>query len=213
MRRNLRLPGWLDIVLRGVKYLLLAFFVCSIAIMMSPTALQSFIQSDYHKLADVRLMYFFLHISPTALSIITILMAASIVLRNPFCRFLCPYGALLGLASLLSPLRVSRDSERCVSCGACNQVCPSTIDVMHKTSVATPECIGCWRCINHCRFNEALTMRAAGRIKVSGVVFAALVVLLFWGGSQLGKATGHWQSAITVEDYVRLLGTYVNERK
>lgn len=203
---NLRLPAWLDIAIRGLKYLLLFFFIYFIAIAMSPDALLKFISSDYHKIADIRLLYFFLNISPFALTIILLLTVLSLVVRNPFCRYICPYGALLGLAAMFSPLRVTRNIERCVSCGACSQVCPTYIDVMHKTSVVSPECIACWRCISHCRFNEALSMKALHRYNVPGVVFAILVVLLFWGGTYIGKFSGHWQSSISLNEYVRLLG-------
>ena len=206
LRRNPRLPAWLDVALRSLKYLLLVFFVYSIAVAMPPAALIRFILSDYHKIADMRLMNFFLHIAPLASGIILALVALSVVLRNPFCRYLCPYGALLGLVATLSPLRVTRNLERCVSCGVCNQVCPTHIDVMHKMSVASPECIACWRCISHCRFNEALSMRAVRHFAVPGFVFAALVVLLFWGGTMIGKLSGHWHSSISLEEYVRLLG-------
>ncbi|QEM67361.1 4Fe-4S binding protein [Geobacter sp. FeAm09] len=205
-KRNLRLPRWLDVTLRGLKYLLMAFFIYSIAIAMPAEALRDFILSDYHKVADVRLLDFFLHISSTALVIILVLVAASIILRNPFCRYLCPYGALLGLVALLSPVRVTRNSSRCVSCGVCNQVCPAAIDVMHKQSVNSPECIGCWRCVSHCRVESALSMRAAGRFAIPGIVFALLVVLLFWGGTLAGKLTGHWRTVLDSAEYGRLLG-------
>lgn len=109
IRRNPRLPRWLDVVFRLPKYLLMVFFIYSIAIVMSPEAMHSFIHSDYHKIADVRLLDFFVHISPMALGIILFLLAASVVLRNPFCRYLCPYGALLGLIAVFSPLRVTRN--------------------------------------------------------------------------------------------------------
>lgn len=206
IRRNPRLPRWLDVVCRLPKYLLLIFFIYSIAIAMSPEAMNSFIHSDYHKIADVRLMDFFVHISPTALGIILLLLTASIVLRNPFCRYLCPYGALLGLTAAFSPLRVTRDPDRCVSCGTCSQVCPTYIDVMHKKSVTSPECIGCWRCISHCRFNQALSMQAFGRISVPGFAFAVMVVLVFWGGTAVGKWNGSWYTSLSLKEYARLLG-------
>ncbi len=205
-KRNLRLPVWLDISLRFTKYLLMAFFVYSIAIAMSPDAMTAFISSDYHKTADIRMLDFFLQISPLALGVLLFLLAASIVLRNPFCRYLCPYGALLGLIAMLSPMRVTRNIDRCVECGVCSQVCPTYIDVMHKKSVASPECIGCWRCISNCRFNDALSMRAVVKFNVPGILFALLLLLLFLGGSEIGKWSGYWHTAISLEEYTRLLG-------
>jgi hypothetical protein len=44
------------------------------------------------------------------------------------------------------------------------------------------------------------------RVAVNGLLFALLVVLVFWGGSLIGKATGHWHTAITVDEYARLVG-------
>ncbi len=205
MHRNTLLPKWFDVPLRCLKYLLLGFFLYSVAIAMSPSALQAFIHSDYHKLADVRLLDFFRQISPTALGVILVVTALGFFLKNPFCRYLCPYGALLGLFSILSPVRVTRDLDRCISCGVCSQVCPSRIDVMHKQSVTSPECIGCWRCVSHCRFNQALSMRVAGRFVIPGFVFALLVVLIFWGGGAIGKWSGHWHTALGIGEYQRLL--------
>lgn len=205
-KRNPRLPVWLDAALRSAKYLLLSFFIYSIAVSMSPEAMNAFIASDYHKMADVRMLDFFMHISPFALGFILCLLIISIVLKNPFCRYLCPYGALLGLVAIPSPLSVTRNTERCVSCGACSQVCPSEIDVMHKKRVVTPECIGCWRCVSHCRFNQALSIRAFGRFDVPGLLFALLLVFLFWGGTAVGKLSGHWYTDLSLQEYARLLG-------
>jgi ribose/xylose/arabinose/galactoside ABC-type transport system permease subunit len=43
-----------------------------------------------------------------------------------------------------------------------------------------------------------------GRVAVPGLVFAVLVVFLFWGGTQAGKVTGQWQTVITLQEYIRL---------
>ncbi len=205
-RRSVRPPRWIDIPLRGAKYLLLLFFLWSILIAMAPDQVASFITSDYNKLADVRLMDFFLHLNGIPLITIIVLLIAALPVRNPFCRYLCPYGALVGLVSVLSPVKVTRERTICVSCGVCTQVCPSYIPVMQKDRVFSEECIGCWRCISHCRAEGALEMKLTGRrVVVSGLVFAALVVGLFWGGSLLGRATGHWHTGIQLPEYLRLL--------
>ena len=206
LHRSWRLPVWFDIALRSLKYILMAFFIYSVVFAMSAEALSDFILSDYHMIADVRLLNFFLNMSPLALGVLLTLAAFSFVSRNPFCRYICPYGALLGLLALLSPLRVNRSRDRCVSCGICNQVCPAYIDVMHKKDIVSPECIACWRCISHCRFNESLSMRVVRRFKISGFIFAVLVVMLFIGGVMIGKLSGHWHSSVSYKEYVRLLG-------
>ncbi|HIJ87276.1 MAG TPA: 4Fe-4S binding protein [Desulfuromonadales bacterium] len=205
LRRNWRIPAIVDVPLRMLKYVLMAFFIYGIAIAMNSNSLKQFIDSDYHKIADVRLMNFFLHMSPVAFAFILTITLCSFVLRNPFCRYLCPYGALLGLVAVLSPLRISRNSESCISCGACSQVCPAYIDVMHQTTVISPECIACWRCVSHCRFNNALSMNAFQRFAIPGFIFAILVVTFFYGGTVIGTLSGHWHSQISLEEYGRLL--------
>jgi polyferredoxin len=206
-RRNIHPPRLLDIILRSPKYLLLVFFIYSIFIAMPTDQVSAFIASDYNKIADVRLLDFFLHISGTPLIVIGLLLILSLPIKNPFCRFLCPYGALLGLVAICSPAKVTRDSTACVSCGVCSQFCPAKIPVMTKKRVHSPECIGCWRCISYCRAEGALSMKLTGRkVVLPGIVFALLVLLVFWGGTGIGKMTGNWHTAITPAEYGRLLG-------
>jgi polyferredoxin len=206
-RRNLRPPLWLDLPLRGIKYLLLAFFLYFILYAMPAGEVKAFVYSDYNMTADARLLDFFLHLSGLSLAVIGGLIILSLPLRNPFCRFLCPYGALLGVISVLSPVKVTRETKACVGCGVCTQVCPSYIPVMQKERVHSEECIGCWRCVSYCRAEGALRMKLVGRkVAVSGVVFTLLVIAAFWGGTAIGKATGHWQTAISIAEYSRLLG-------
>jgi polyferredoxin len=203
--RNFRVWLWLDWLIRPIKYLLLLFFVFSIVVMMSAESVSSFIASDYNKTADVKLLDFFLHISGTPLVVVATLLLLSFFFKNPFCRFLCPYGALLGLLSRFSPVKVQRSASACISCGGCNKACPSHIDVMHKERVCSEECVGCLRCVSSCPNPEALQLRAKGGKVVPGMIFAACVVLLFVGGSIVGRATGHWHSSIGKAEYQKLL--------
>jgi len=205
-KRNIRLPKWLDNILRSPKYLLLAFFIYFIFVKMPIEQVIGFIASDYNKIADARLLDFFLNLTGLPLIFILVLLLLSLPIRNPFCRFLCPYGALLGLFAIFSPAKVTRDNTTCVACGVCSQFCPVYIPVMEKERVHSPECIGCWRCISYCRAEGALAMKLPGRkLAIPGIVFALLVLLIFWGGTTVGKVTGHWKTAVTSEEYGRLL--------
>lgn len=207
LRRNFRPPRWLDVGLRGVKYGGLLFFLWSVFVAMAPGDVAAFLVSDYHKTVDVRLLSFFLHPSGTTLVVLGVLALLSLPVRNAFCRFLCPYGALLGLVSALSPVKVTRDGKRCVSCGVCTQVCPSYLPVMERERIHSPECVGCWRCVSHCRAEGALAMKLPDRkVAVPALLFALLVIVIIWGGPEVGRLTGHWHTGITRADYARLLG-------
>lgn len=204
LHRNWLPPALLDKVLRGSKYLLMTYFVAT-AVTWSLPLLQQFLGSSYHAVSDAKLLSLFRSPSLTTVTVIGLLVILSLPMRNPFCRYLCPYGALLGLVALLSPLAVQRDRKKCVSCGVCNQVCPSRLNIMHAERLNNAECIGCWRCISHCRVHTALSMRAFAKVTLPGIIFALLVVLLFWGGTMIGKLTDHWESTLTPPDYRSLL--------
>jgi len=203
--RNFQLWRWPDRMLRAVKYLLLLFFLVSIFLLMSGDAVLSFIESDYNKIADVQMLDFFLHLSGTPLVVVCLLVVFSFFVRNPFCRFLCPYGALLGLLSRLSPVKIQRAEHACISCGGCNRACPSHLDIMHLTRVRSEECIGCLRCVNQCPKEEALQLRLKSGKVVPGWAFAVAVVIVFIGGSVVGRATGHWHNTIERAEYRQLL--------
>jgi len=199
-------PRWLDLLLRGIKYLLLLFFLYIVVLGMPGDQVAAFIASDYNKVADVKMLDFFLNLSGTGLVVIVVLVVLSFFSKNPFCRFVCPYGALLGLVSLLSPVKVEREAASCISCGACTKACPSAIDVMHAGRVHSEECVGCLRCVSSCPRPEALQVRAcAGKRVLSGKVFAVLVVAVFVGGTLIGRATGHWHTSLGVDEYRRLM--------
>lgn len=71
----------------------------------------------------------------------------SIVLFRPFCRSLCPYGALLSVLSPFSLFRV-RAGEGCRSCGLCTRVCPA--GAMKGGEVDATECLLCGACAGRC---------------------------------------------------------------
>jgi len=218
-KKNITVWKWLDYPLRSLKYLLLLFFTYSIA-MMSVDDLNVFINSPYNKVADIKMYLFFAEISSFALWTIIILMLASVVIKNFWCRFLCPYGALLGLAGLVSPFRITRVKETCIDCELCTKVCPSNIKV-HQIGQAnsnntighvwSDECTSCMRCVEECPVKETLVLRSrlnetVGQatkksVSVSPFVFGSLIVGVFIAITGLGILTGHWHNSVSKDEY------------
>jgi polyferredoxin len=213
--RNLRLPIWLDMPLRSLKYLLLAFFVFIIG-SMSAQELSSFLQSPYGLLADVKMLNFFRDISLTAGVVLVFLVVLSLVVQNFWCRYLCPYGALMGLVSFLSPVKIRRDAEACIDCAKCARACPAGLAVDHLVQIRSVECTGCMECIAACPAQDALAFalsplkqttpaaRWRHRALPSGAV-AALVLAIFLGFSLAGHLTGHWQTNLPRQVYLELI--------
>lgn len=52
------------------------------------------------------------------------LLVLSVVVGRPFCRFLCPYGALLGVVSSVARRRVRVTKKECINCTLCHNACP-----------------------------------------------------------------------------------------
>jgi len=88
--------------LRGIKYLLLGFFLQAI-LGMSSAAIGSFLDSPYNRVADVKMLKFFTEITPFALGTLIVLAALSVPIRHLWCRYLCPYGGLLGSCRSRAP--------------------------------------------------------------------------------------------------------------
>jgi NAD-dependent dihydropyrimidine dehydrogenase PreA subunit len=200
-KKNITVWKWLDYPLRSLKYLLLFFFTYSIAA-MSVDELNLFINSPYNKVADIKMYLFFAEISSFALWTIIFLMLASVVIKNFWCRFLCPYGALLGIAGFLSPFRITRTKETCIDCELCTKVCPANIKVHSVNQVLSDECTSCMRCVEECPVKDTLVLRAKkSSASVSPFVFGTLVVGVFIAITGLGILTGHWKSSLSKDEY------------
>src|SRR5262249_34161059 len=123
-KRSLRPPRWLDLGLRGIKYLLLGLFLYAV-VTMPVEAIRQFLGGPYGLLDDVKMLIFFRSLPAPGVIVIGVLMIASLFIENFWCRYLCPYGAFLGLAGLASPLRIRRNPPLCIGCDKCTKACPS----------------------------------------------------------------------------------------
>lgn len=203
--KNFRINKYADYALRSLKYILMLFFIYVIIIEMPPPAILEFLEGDYYKIADVKMLYFFTKMTKLTLITLLILFALSTFYKNFWCRYLCPYGALLGLISSCSPLKITRNEDACIHCGECSKNCPSLLPVEKKIRVRSPECTGCLTCVSHCPAKGALDMAVTRKKILNPVFFAVLIIVLFFGTIGIGKLTGRWRSAVTYEEYKRII--------
>ena len=209
-RRNFALPRWLDVPLRGLKYLLLGFFVWAVS-SMSASAIAAFMRSPYGIIADVKMLNFFRHIGETGLIVLGILAIASVFVQNFWCRYLCPYGAVLGIAGFLSPLRVRRNASACIDCSKCARACPSLLPVHTLVSIKSAECTGCMECIAVCPSQGALRIAYPETDKTShggqmpAWAMAAGIAALFLGIVGFAKTGGYWKTELPRSVYMQLV--------
>lgn len=204
--KNYKLPVWLDFPLRSLKYLLLVFFVKIIFSMSSPDIF-GFLQSSYYKISDVKMLHFFTRMSSLTVVVLTVLVLSSVVIRNVWCRYLCPYGALMGLLAVFSPTRVQRNPDTCIGCKSCSQACPYYLPVDRKRYIISPECNGCMECTLVCPVEETLELKTIGtgkngwnKAKLGTVIIGMYIGMVYSAG-----ITGHWKSSVTEHEFrVRL---------
>lgn len=81
------------------------------------------------------------------LLLLTILVL-SIKYSRPFCKYVCPLGAIYGCFNPISFYRLKVDEDKCVRCGKCQQACCADIPVWEKPN--SPDCIRCGDCKAQC---------------------------------------------------------------
>ena len=199
--RNFRIWRWLDFPLRGLKYLLLAFFLWAI-FGMSAAGLRAFIESPYNRLADVKMGFFFADLTAFGAWVLVVLALGSLFVKGFWCRYLCPYGALLGLFSWFSPARIQRNAQTCIDCGLCDKVCMARLPVSRKVNVLSPECVGCLDCVAVCPIKDCLGIQTV-RTRLSLKAYTAAVLLLFFAGYFGARAFGVWNNRIGDGEYVQ----------
>jgi len=200
--KNFKVHSWIDYPLRSLKYLLLLFFVY-ITASMGPAEIFDFMQSPYYKLVDVKMLHFFTRMSLTTAFVIGALIVGSIIFRNPWCRYFCPYGALMGIFAIFSPSKIHRNQKNCVHCERCAQACPSYLPVSQKNRIDSPECTGCLDCTTVCPVEQTLQFQSFGVKKTEWKTTAMgiSIILIFLGIVYIAQISGHWQSSISKHEF------------
>ncbi len=80
--------------------------------------------------------------------LLAVIIVLSIIIYRPFCKYICPLGAVYSIFNPIAVFRYRVDKEACVHCGACAKVCKMQVDPVKNPN--DPECIRCGACKKVC---------------------------------------------------------------
>lgn len=138
-RFNRFIPRRIDSVLRYLRYLVLIW-----VIIVSAYSVKLFFSDfdPYYALFN----FWTGEVTLIGFIILGIVIAASLFIERPFCKYACPYGALLGLTNLFRVFGIKRNVTTCISCKKCDTACPMNIQVSTAGNVRDHQCISCMAC-------------------------------------------------------------------
>ncbi len=155
-RFNKFVPEKLDKILRYLRYAVLIIVVYQTA----TTALLVFQNIDpYYALFN----FFTNEVAISAYIVLGAVIIASFFIERPWCKYLCPYGALLGVFNTFRIFKLRRNSSTCISCEKCDTACPMNIEVSRKETIRSHQCISCHRCTSEsaCPVENTVTISVA----------------------------------------------------
>ena len=155
-RFNHFVPPSLDRILRYLRYLVLAWVIY----MTAATGTLIFAAYDpYFALFNL----WSSEVALTSILILAVTLVLSFFVERPWCKYACPYGAVLGLTNLFRIFGIRRREATCKADGACSIMCPMNIPVDEKLVVRDHQCISCLECTSEAVCPVARTVVFATR--------------------------------------------------
>ena len=175
--KPITVPAWLEHGLRMIPYIYLG-----LAIVFAATG-GGFIICQY----DPFVTLFRLSGSALMVSSGIGLLLLGMFVGRPYCRYLCPYGVLLGFASSVSKWRVRITPDTCTQCRLCEQSCP--FNAINKSTVEAP--------------SRTLTTDKR-RLTAMLLLLPVLVFAGFWFGGATGKVLMRKHRTVNLAEQVYL---------
>jgi polyferredoxin len=155
-RFNHFVPPRLDKALRYLRYGVLVWVIYATAM----TGKLIFAEYDpYFALFN----FWTSEVTIIALVILGATLSLSFFVERPWCKYACPYGALLGLTNLFRVFGIRRNAATCKADGACSILCPMNIPVDSQSVVRDPQCISCLECTSEAVCPVARTVQFSTR--------------------------------------------------
>jgi len=138
-RFNRMIPYKIDRILRYLRYVMLGWVVYMTAV----TGTLVFSDIDpYFALFN----FWRSEVAIGGVIILAVVLVLSLIVERPFCKYACPYGAVLGVFNSFRIFKIRRRPSTCIDCKACDRSCPMNIPVSTSGAVRDHQCISCLKC-------------------------------------------------------------------
>jgi len=160
-KHNRIVPAKLDQILRYLRYLVLIMVLYQTAV-AAKLVFQSV--DPYYVLFN----FFTNEVAVSAYIALGVITVLSLFIERPWCKYFCPYGALLGLFNSICIFKIRRNKSTCIGCKKCDRVCPMNIEVSEKEIIRDHRCISCHKCSSEitCPVKDTVVI-SAGKSGVS----------------------------------------------
>ncbi len=209
--RNIKVFRWLDLLGRGVRYLLAAAFMLMLLMVVPLPEAVGFRELPYMWVADLKIIH--LMAEPGWIATALVAAALSVLFGPVWCRYLCPLGGLYSAVGVLSPATVERDAGACIHCHRCSEVCHAFVEPERTARVWAPECDGCMDCVRACPVDGCLEARAFSRVRIAAWMWPVLVVgswLIIYG---FAVALGQWHSGLPPQAFKQAIEQGIIEQR
>lgn len=156
-RYNKFIPYKYDKYLRLLRYVILIWVVFVTAY----TGKLAFSNIDpYHALFN----FWTSEVAIGGIIVLILTLITSLFVERPWCKYLCPLGAVLGFSNLFRIFKIRRNYSTCINCKNCDNSCPMNIQISNKNKITNHQCISCLKCTSEvsCPISNTLTLNSKG---------------------------------------------------
>lgn len=154
-RKEQQIPYWLHKILNIGKYLIL--FITVMAVFRST-------QYVYMKFCPVLAVSHPQNITIYSIATLFIIFIIGFFINRFWCRYLCPYAALMNVFQYIGRLlhirsnRIHASEDNCIDCRLCSKSCPMQIEIHREKRVENVNCIFCLKCVQSCPVENGIVI-------------------------------------------------------